>query len=69
MMPMLIFLVTSLGNASLANAHLVTTGMGPVYDGIGHFLLTPEDFVPVLSLALYAGLRGADCGRRALYVS
>ena len=66
MMPMLGFLVTLLGNASLANAHLVTTGMGPVYDGIGHFLLTPEDLVPVLSLALYAGLRGADCGRRAM---
>lgn len=30
-------------NSSLALAHLVTTGMGPVYDGIGHLLLTPED--------------------------
>jgi len=63
---MLGFLVTSLGNASLANAHLVTTGMGPVYDGIGHFLLTPEDLVPVLALALYAGLRGTASGRTAM---
>ena len=47
-----------------AAAHLVTTGMGPVYDGIGHLLLTPEDLVPVLALALYAGLRGAADGRR-----
>ena len=49
-------------------AHLVTTGMGPVYDGIGHLLLTPEDLVPVLALALYAGLRGAAAGRRAMFL-
>ena len=43
---------------SNAAAHLVTTGMGPVYDGIGHLLLTPEDLVPAVAMALYAGLRG-----------
>ncbi|MCJ7642429.1 MAG: HupE/UreJ family protein [Desulfobacterales bacterium] len=53
---------------SLAAAHLVTSGMGPVYDGIGHLLLTPEDLVPVLALALYAGLRGAVTGRRAMFL-
>ena len=52
---------------SHAAAHLVTTGMGPVYDGIGHLILTPEDLVPVLALALFAGLRGATSGRRALF--
>ena len=51
-----------------AAAHLVTTGMGPVYDGIGHLLLTPEDLVPVFALALYAGLRGAAAGRRAMFL-
>jgi urease accessory protein len=51
-----------------AAAHLVTTGMGPVYDGIGHLLLTPEDLVPVLALALFAGLRGATQGRRAMFL-
>lgn len=51
-----------------ADAHLVTTGLGPVYDGIGHLLLTPEDLVPILALALYAGLRGARAGRFALFV-
>ena len=50
-----------------AEAHLVTTGLGPVYDGISHFALTPEDLVPALALALLAGLRGADHGRRALF--
>jgi hydrogenase/urease accessory protein HupE len=51
---------------SRAAAHLVTTGLGPVYDGIGHLLLTPEDLVPVLALSMFAGLRGATAGRRTL---
>ena len=51
-----------------AQAHLNTTGMGPIYDGLMHFLMSPEDFVPVLALALLAGLRGAAYGRRALFV-
>jgi urease accessory protein len=50
-----------------ALAHLVTTGMGPVYDGVGHLLLTPEDLIPVIAVALYAGLRGKTSGRRALF--
>jgi urease accessory protein len=49
-------------------AHLNTTGMGPVYDGLMHFVLSPEDLVPVLALALFAGLRGTAYGRRALFV-
>ena len=51
-----------------AEAHLVTTGLGPLYDGLLHFALTPEDLVPALALALLAGLRGAAHGRRALLV-
>ena len=42
-----------------ADAHLNSTGMGPFYDGLMHFLMSPEDIVPVLALALLAGLRGA----------
>jgi len=53
---------------SRAAAHLVTTGMGPVYDGIGHLLLTPEDLVPVFAIALYAGLRGVVPGRRTMFL-
>jgi len=52
---------------SYASAHLVTTGLGPVYDGIGHLVMTPEDLVPALAIALFAGLRGAAPGRRALF--
>lgn len=51
-----------------AEAHLNSTGMGPVYDGVMHFLMSPEDVVPVLALALLAGLRGASYGRRTLFV-
>jgi hydrogenase/urease accessory protein HupE len=50
-----------------AEAHLNTTGMGPLYDGLMHFLMSPEDIIPVLALALLAGLRGASHGRRALF--
>jgi urease accessory protein len=54
--------------ATPAEAHLNSTGMGPIYDGLMHFLFSPEDLAPVLALALLAGLRGASYGRRALFV-
>jgi urease accessory protein len=51
-----------------AEAHLNSTGLGPVYDGALHFLLSPEDLLPVVALALFAGLRGAAHGRLAMFV-
>jgi hydrogenase/urease accessory protein HupE len=48
-------------------AHLNSTGMGPIYDGLMHFLMTPEDLVPAFALALLAGMRGAAYGRRASF--
>jgi urease accessory protein len=53
---------------SSAEAHLVTTGLGPVYDGISHVLVSPEDLVPILAMAMLAGLNGPAAGRRALFV-
>jgi hydrogenase/urease accessory protein HupE len=50
-----------------AEAHLVTTGLGPVYDGIGHFCTSLEDVMPAIALALLAGLRGSDSGRKTLF--
>jgi hydrogenase/urease accessory protein HupE len=50
-----------------ASAHLVTTGLGPVYDGIGHLILTVDDLIPVIGLAILAGLRGPRSGRYALF--
>jgi hydrogenase/urease accessory protein HupE len=51
---------------AIAQAHLVNTGLGPFYDGVSHFALTPEDLLPALALAFLAGLRGARAGRLAL---
>jgi hydrogenase/urease accessory protein HupE len=51
-----------------AEAHLVTTGLGPVYDGISHFLLSPEDLIPVFALALLSGQCGPGTARRVLFV-
>ena len=48
----------ALAYAGLAQAHLVVTGMGPIYDGVTHFALSPEDSLPVVALAFYTGLRG-----------
>jgi hydrogenase/urease accessory protein HupE len=51
----------------VAHAHLVTTGLGPVYDGISHLFMTFDDLIPVVAMALLAGLNGATGGRRALF--
>lgn len=51
-----------------AEAHLPTIGLGPVYDGIFHLLLSPEDLIPVIALALLAGQRGANSSRRVLWI-
>jgi hydrogenase/urease accessory protein HupE len=53
---------------SIARAHLTDTGLGPVYDGIAHLLLSFDDLLPVIALALLAGLNGARAGRLALFV-
>jgi len=51
-----------LGFVGLINS----TGMGPIYDGLLHFLMSPEDLIPALALALLAGLRAphTDGGQR-----
>jgi len=54
--------------APVAEAHLVTTGLGPLYDGISHFLVSFEDLLPVAAMALLAGMNGAPAGRRALFL-
>jgi hypothetical protein len=59
----LLMLVGILGAMNLfpgrAEAHLNPTGLGATYDGLAHFLLSPEDILPVLALALFAGQRSA----------
>lgn len=51
-----------------AHAHLTSTGLGPLYDGVAHLLLSFEDLLPVIALALVAGMSGPGAGRRVLFV-
>jgi len=44
-----------------ALAHLVTSGLGPFYDGALHLAISPDDLLGLISIALLAGL----CGTRA----
>jgi urease accessory protein len=53
--------------APSAHAHLMNTGFGPFYDGLTHLFVTPEDLLPVIALALLAGLRGPRFGRAVLF--
>lgn len=52
---------------SPAEAHLVTTGLGPIYDGISHVLMSPDDLIPLVAMALLAGMNGPAAGRRTLF--
>jgi hydrogenase/urease accessory protein HupE len=66
--PLLLTSLILLVQPHAASAHLVSTGLGPVYDGIGHFCLSPDDVLPVIGVALLAGLRGTRAGRWALFL-
>jgi hydrogenase/urease accessory protein HupE len=48
---------------SVADAHLVTTGLGPFYDGAMHLAFSPEDLLGLVAVALLAGLCGPKAGR------
>jgi hydrogenase/urease accessory protein HupE len=45
----------------------MSTGFGPLYDGMAHLFVTPVDLMAVLAVAMLAGLRGAKPGRWALF--
>ena len=55
-----VFLAASAGLVApqTASAHLVTSGIGPFYDGVAHFFVSPEDLAVVIALALFGGLSG-----------
>lgn len=48
-------------------AHLMSTGFGPFYDGMMHLALSPDDVLGVLAIALLSGLVGARHGRVVLF--
>jgi hypothetical protein len=49
-----------------ASGHLVSTELGPFYDGAAHPVVTPEDLLTILALAVLAAFGGAYVGRRLL---
>lgn len=51
------------GVPSAALAHLVSSGLGPFYDGALHLLLSPEDLLALLALSLLAGQSGKTASR------
>ena len=53
---------------SVAHAHLVTSGLGPFYDGAMHLALSPDDLLGLFAAALLAGLCGPLAGRWTLAV-
>ena len=65
--PRIALFIAALLAPAIARAHLTDTGLGPVYDGIAHLLMSFEDLLPVVALALVAGLNGAREGRLALF--
>ena len=52
--------------ASDARAHLVSTELGPFYDGAVHALMSPEDLLTIVGLAILAGFAGLRAGRLLL---
>jgi urease accessory protein len=60
-------LVVTLTATPSAHAHLMNTGFGPFCDGLTHLFVTPQDLLPVIALALLAGLRGPRFGRAVLF--
>jgi hydrogenase/urease accessory protein HupE len=53
---------------SISQAHLVTTGLGPFYDGLSHLAMSPDDLLSAMALAILAGLAGARAGRNVLFL-
>jgi hydrogenase/urease accessory protein HupE len=60
-------LAITVSAAPAAHAHLMNTGFGPFDDGLTNLFMTPEDLLPVIALALLAGLRGPSFGRAILF--
>jgi hydrogenase/urease accessory protein HupE len=52
-----------LGAPGPSHAHLVSSGLGPFYDGALHLLLSPADLLALVAVAMLAGLGGRRMGR------
>lgn len=54
---------------SAAHAHLVNSGLGPLYDGALHLILSPMDIVRLVTLSLFAGAQAFGTGRTVVVVT
>ncbi len=63
-LPTLALLVLS---PQAALAHLVTSGLGPFYDGALHLAISPDDLLGLVAVTLLAGLCGARAGRLTVF--
>jgi hypothetical protein len=59
----IVVLLMALSTPGVAHAHLVNSGLGPFYDGALHLVLSPMDFVRLLTLSLFAGAQEPGAGR------
>jgi len=59
-------LTAALAIGGEASAHLVSSDLGPFYDGAAHPLVSPEDTLAILGLALVAARGGPAAGRAVL---
>jgi urease accessory protein len=55
-------------SATPAQAHLVATGIGPVFDGIAHSIVSVEDALAMAAVAVLASLSGKAAARAAVIV-
>ena len=62
----LVSMIGVLAIPSTAEAHLVTSGAGPFFDGVAHFLVSMDDLLVVVALALFSGLLGKSAARWVL---
>jgi hydrogenase/urease accessory protein HupE len=58
--------IVLLGQVGDAHAHLVSTDLGPFYDGFTHAFVSPRDALVILGLAILASFAGPPAGRKLL---
>jgi urease accessory protein len=51
-----------------AQAHLVTSGAGPFFDGVAHFFVSLDDLLVVVALSLFSGLLGKTAARSLVFL-
>ena len=61
--PGLVALVLALSVPTMAQAHLMNSGLGPFYDGALHLVASPMDVVRLGTLCLFAGSQGLVAAR------